>query len=165
LRAPCKPAISPPLGGALDFAVFAFQAVPPAAGRQDTPTPAPAPAPGQAEKAPPGGGPEGPPPGGGAFSLMFPLLLVGMLVFIFWSSRSQQKKQEQAVAGLKKGDRVLTQSGLVGRLVETDARYAKLEIAPGVKVQVLKSSVTGRDADETPQKKEKGEPAASEKKT
>jgi preprotein translocase subunit YajC len=145
----------------LVFAVFALQAVPPAAGRQDTP--APAPAPGQAEKAPPGG-PEGPPPGGGAFSLMFPLLLVGMLVFIFWSSRSQQKKQEQAVSSLKKGDRVLTQSGLVGRLVETDARYAKLEIAPGVKVQVLKSSVTGRDADETPQKKEKAEPA-SEKKT
>jgi preprotein translocase subunit YajC len=144
----------------LDFAVFAFQAVPPAAGRQDTP--APAPAPGQVEKAPPGG-PEGPPPGGGAFSLMFPLLLVGMLVFIFWSSRSQQKKQEQAVGSLKKGDRVLTQSGLVGRLVETDARYAKLEIAPGVKIQVLKSSVTGRDADETPQKKEKSE-SASEKK-
>jgi len=146
----------------LDFAVFAFQAVPPAAGRQDTP--APAPAPGQAEKAPPPGGAEGPPPGGGAFSLMFPLLLVGMLVFIFWSSRSQTKKQEQTVSSLKKGDRVLTQSGLVGRLVETDARYAKLEIAPGVKVQVLKSSLTGRDADDAPQKKEKGEPA-SEKKT
>ena len=84
---------------------------------------------------------------------MFPLLLVGMLVFIFWSSRSQQKKQEQTVTSLKKGDRVLTQSGLVGRLIETDARYAKLEIAPGVKVQVLKSSLTGRDVEEVPQKK------------
>ena len=142
----------------MDFAVFAFQAVPPAAGRQDTP--APAPAPGPAQKGPPGGS-DGPPPGGGAFSLMFPLLLVGMLVFIFWSSRSQQKKQEQAVSSLKKGDRVLTQSGLVGRLVETDARYAKLEIAPGVKVQVLKSSVTGRDADEPA--KEKAEPASEKK--
>jgi preprotein translocase subunit YajC len=145
----------------LDFAVFAFQAVPPAAGRQDTTAPAPAPAQPAEKGTPPG--PEGPPPGG-AFSLMFPLLLIGMLVFIFWSSRSQQKKQEQTVTSLKKGDRVLTQSGLVGRLVETDARYAKLEIAPGVKVQVLKSSLTGRDADEAPQKKEKAEPA-SEKKT
>lgn len=142
----------------MDPAVFAFQAVPPAPGRQEAPAPAP-----HTEK-PPSGSEAPPPPGGGAFSLMFPLLLVGMLVFIFWSSRSQQKKQEQTVSSLKKGDRVLTQSGLVGRLVETDARYAKLEIAPGVKIQVLKTSLTGRDADEAPQKKEKSEPA-SEKKT
>jgi preprotein translocase subunit YajC len=149
----------------LDFAVFAFQNVPPAAGRVDNPAPAPAPAPGQAsEKAPPAGPEAAPPPGGGLFSMMLPLVLIGTLFFIFWSSRSQQKKQEQAVADLKKGDRVLTQSGLVGRLVETDTRYAKLEIAPGVKVQVLRTSITGRDTDETPQKKEKSEPA-SEKKT
>lgn len=93
--------------------------------------------------------------------MMLPLLLIGMMVFLFWSNRSQQKKQDQVVSSLKKGDRVLTQSGLVGRLVETDARYAKLEIAPGVKVQVLKTSLTGRDADETPQKKT--EPAAEKK--
>lgn len=146
----------------MDSAVFAFQAVPPAAGRVDTPAPAPAPA--QPSEKAPAPGPDAPPPGGGAFSLMMPLLLIGMLVFIFWSSRSQQKKQDQVVSALKKGDRVLTQSGLVGRLVETDARYAKLEIAPGVKVQVLKTSLTGRDADEASQKKEKSEPA-SEKKT
>ena len=44
--------------------------------------------------------------------MLFPLLLVGMLVFIFWSSRSQQKKQDAAISQLKKGDRVVTQSGL-----------------------------------------------------
>jgi len=141
----------------LDSAVFAFQAVPPAPGRQDSP-------PAQAQHVDkPQSGAEPSPPGGGAFSLMFPLLLVGMLVFIFWSSRSQQKKQEQTVSSVKKGDRMMTQSGLIGRLVETDTRYAKLEIAPGVKVQVLKTSLTGRDADETPQKKEKSEPASEKK--
>ncbi len=92
--------------------------------------------------------------------MLFPLLLVGMLVFIFWSSRSQQKKQDAAVADLKKGDRVITQSGLVGRLVDIEPRYAKLEIAPGVKVQILRTSLTGRDTDDG----KKDEPA-SEKKT
>jgi preprotein translocase subunit YajC len=92
--------------------------------------------------------------------MLFPLLLVGMLVFIFWSSRSQQKKQDTAVATLKKGDRVVTQSGLIGRLVDLEPRYAKLEIAPGVKIQVLRTSLSGRDAEETPQKKEKVEPAS-----
>ena len=58
--------------------------------------------------------------------MLFPLLLVGMLVFLFWSSRSQQKKQDTAISQLKKGDRVVTQSGLIGRLVEIEPRYAQI---------------------------------------
>jgi len=95
--------------------------------------------------------------------MLFPLLLVGMLVFLFLSSRSQQKKQDAAISQLKKGDRVVTQSGLIGRLVEIEPRYAKLEIAPGVKVQVLRTSLTGRDADDT--KKDAKSESSSEQKT
>jgi preprotein translocase subunit YajC len=52
-------------------------------------------------------------------SMLFPILLMAPLLFImFWSSRKQQKKAAAAIAELKKGDRVLTQSGLVGKLVE-----------------------------------------------
>ena len=94
-------------------------------------------------------------------SLLFPLLLVGMLVFIFYSSRSQQKKQDAVISDLKKGDRVITQSGLIGRLVEIEPKYAKLEIAPGVKVQVLRTSLSGRGADDAPSKKD--EPSSEKK--
>lgn len=132
----------------MNFAVFAFQNVPPVPGR-DTPS-API-----AHTEQPARSGDAPPGQGGIFGFMFPLLLVGMLVFIFFSSRSQNKKQEQTLASLKKGDRVLTQSGLVGRLVEIEPRYAKLEIAPGVKVQVLRTSISGRDADEASTSKDK----------
>lgn len=82
--------------------------------------------------------------------LLFPLLLlVPFLLLMFWTSRSQQKKQKALIASLKKGDRVLTQSGLVGKLVEVDDRYAKVEVAPGVKVQMLRSGLLGRDNEET----------------
>lgn len=82
----------------------------------------------------------------GSLGALLPLLLVvPLFLFLMWSSRSQQKKQEKALLELKKGDRVLTQSGLVGKLLETGDRYAKLELAPGVKVEVLKSSLLGRD--------------------
>jgi preprotein translocase subunit YajC len=145
----------------LDSVIFAFQAVPPAPGREGPSAPAPAQA-SEQHSAPQGGGSA--PPGGGAFSMLMPLLLVGMLVFLFWSSRSQQKKQDTAISGLKKGDRVVTQSGLIGRLVEIEPRYAKLEIAPGVKVQVLRTSLSGRDADDASAKKEKSE-SSSEQKT
>lgn len=97
--------------------------------------------------------------------MMMPLLLVGMIVFLFWSNRSQQKKQEQTISALKKGDKVVTQSGIVGRLVDLEPRYAKIEVAPGVKLQVLRSSLVGRDAEETAasKKEAKSEPPAEKK--
>lgn len=82
-------------------------------------------------------------------SLFMFLMFVPLILLLFWQTRSQQKKQEQAVAALKKGDRVVTQSGLVGRLLEIDTRYARLELAPGVKVQVLRSSLSGRDSEDS----------------
>jgi preprotein translocase subunit YajC len=90
--------------------------------------------------------------------MMMPLLLVGMIVFLFWSNRSNQKKQETAISGLKKGDKVVTQSGIVGRLVELEPKYARVEVAPGVKIQVLRSSLVGRDAEDA-----KSEPPAEKK--
>jgi preprotein translocase subunit YajC len=140
----------------LDFAVFAFQNVPPVPGGGQVGAPSQ-----PAEHAPPSGDGAPPPPGGGLMGMLFPLLLVGMLLFIFWSSRSQQKKQDAAISQLKKGDRVVTQSGLIGRLVDIEPKYAKIEIAPGVKVQVLRTSLSGREGDDTAQKKD--EPASEKK--
>lgn len=87
------------------------------------------------------------------------LMFVPIILFMFWQSRSQQKKQEALISSLKKGDRIVTQSGLVGKLLEVDTRYAKVELAPGVKVQVLRTSLVGRDGDE-PQKAAASEKAA-----
>ena len=87
------------------------------------------------------------PPSG--FGLITPLLiLLPFIAILFFQSRSQQKKQEATISGLKKGDRVLTQSGLVGRLLAIEGRYAKLELPPsGTKITVLRSSLIGRDAE------------------
>lgn len=88
--------------------------------------------------------------------MMLPLLLlVPLLLLMFFSTRSQQKKQQQTIASLKKGDRILTQSGLVGKLIEMGERYAKVEIAPGVKVDVVKTGILGKDTVETAQAVEK----------
>lgn len=119
---------------------IAFQAIPPAQeGTPSVQSDSPATAPGG-----------GAPPAEGGFGSMFMLLMfVPLILFMFWQSRSQQKKQETAINALKKGDRVVTQSGLVGRLIEVDTRYAKLELAPGVKVQVLRTSLLGLDAEDS----------------
>lgn len=76
------------------------------------------------------------------------LMFLPLVLVMVWQSRSQSKKQEQVLSSLKKGDRVVTQSGLIGRLAELDSRYAKVEIAPGVKVTLLRTSLTGRDTED-----------------
>lgn len=101
----------------------------------------------EAQPSDPGAGAQ-PSPGSG-LGMLFPLLLlVPLLLMMFFSTRSQQKKQQAALAALKKGDRVLTQSGLVGKLVEIGDRYAKVELAPGVKVDFVKTGLVGKDTAE-----------------
>jgi len=118
----------------LNSGVFAFQAVPDAPRHEGAPVP---------------GGGEPAPPSGGGFGLITPLLiLLPFVLILFWQSRSQSKKQEATIAGLKKGDRVITQSGLVGRLIAIEGRYAKLELPPsGTKVTILRSGLLGRDTE------------------
>jgi preprotein translocase subunit YajC len=76
---------------------------------------------------------------------MMLMLLLPMFAFLMWSQRSQSKKQAAAIAAIQKGDRVILHSGLIGKLVELGERTAKLEIASGVKVEVLKSAISGKD--------------------
>ncbi len=120
----------------MNFGVFAFQALPDTS-RAESSQPAPS----------PGGEPAAAPPSG--FGLITPLLiLIPFILILFLQGRSQTKKQEAAIAGLKKGDRVITQSGLVGRLVSIEGRYAELQLPPsGTKVTILRSGLLGRDAE------------------
>lgn len=106
------------------------------------------------------GGP--PPPGGSSSGLLLMLVaFLPVILFMLFTGKSQQKKQKELESKLKKGDRVLTQSGLVGKLVEMDAtRHVKIEIAPGVKVQMLKSAITGLDVEDPTSAKTKDDSAS-----
>jgi len=82
---------------------------------------------------------------------MLPMLImvVPLVLLMVFTSRSQAKKQTKLLSSLQKGDRVVTSGGVVGKLIELGDRYAKVEIAPGVKVDVLKSGLLGKDDAET----------------
>lgn len=102
-----------------------------------------APDPGAPGAAPGGGGGGGSPPGGSMMTMLLPFLI--LVPFLFLSFR-RQKKEQEARGKLKKGDRVLTQAGLIGELVDLDDRIAKVKIAPGTTVQVLASALSPFDA-------------------
>jgi len=82
-------------------------------------------------------------PGGGMSMI---LIMALPLLLIFLTMRGQSKKQKQVEQGLKTGDTVVTQSGLIGKITEFvgDTRV-KVEIAPGVSVKMLKSAISGVD--------------------
>ncbi len=105
-------------------------------------------APSEVQTTPQEGEGQSPPPadlfGMGPLTPML-LMLVPLLLLMWWMGRSQQKRQEKTLSALKKGDKVITQSGLIGKLLEVGDRYAKVELAPGVKVELLKTSLLGKD--------------------
>ena len=86
-----------------------------------------------------------------------PLILIGV-VFYFLLIRPQQQrmKQHQAmVEALRRGDTVVTSGGMIGKISKVvDDREALVEVAEGVKVRVLKQTVT--------EVMNKGEPASAE---
>jgi len=69
----------------------------------------------------PSGAPSGAPAQAGPPSSMVTMLLPFLILvpFLFLSFR-RQKKEKEARGSLKKGDRVVTQSGLIGELVDLD---------------------------------------------
>lgn len=127
------------------YPMFSLQNIPPAPGQE-----APA-----ASTAQPSTHDAAPAQNPGIFGYLPLILIVVMIPLLLLSSRSQAKKQAATIAALAKGDRVLLQGGLVGKLVELGDRYAKVEIAPGVKVDFLKNSLLGKDTPETAAQTEK----------
>jgi preprotein translocase subunit YajC len=81
---------------------------------------------------------------------MMSLLVMALpILLIFMTMRGQTKKQRQVEAGLKTGDTVVTQSGLIGKVTEMIGETrVKVEIAPGVNVRMLKSAISGVDTGE-----------------
>jgi preprotein translocase subunit YajC len=78
--------------------------------------------------------------GGGSMWVMMAPIFVVMVVMLFMN-RNQKKKDSAVRASLKKGDRVVSTSGLIGELIELDDRIAKVKIGPGTNVQMLVSSI------------------------
>lgn len=92
--------------------------------------------------------------------MALPLLLLVLM------TRNQSKKQKELEASLKVGDRVVTQSGLIGKITELGERTARVEIAAGVSVTMLKTAIQGPDTPAGTSGKEgdKEKDAAKEKK-
>jgi preprotein translocase subunit YajC len=86
-------------------------------------------------------------PGGGSSGLMqmAPLVLI-FVVFYVLVIRPQSKKAKELqnlLKELKKGDDVVTQGGIIGKISGIKDNEITLQVQEGVRLRVLRSSVTG----------------------
>jgi preprotein translocase subunit YajC len=101
-------------------------------------------------------------------SLVLPVVLC-IVVFYFLVLRPQQQKQKdmkKMLDALRRGDKVVTAGGLIGTVTKADTDEVQLEIADGVRVRVVRStisSVLGQPA--AAKKSDAPATAANDKKT
>ena len=104
-----------------------------------------------AAPAAPAAAPAGAPQQSG-FGMMIPMLLI-LAIFYFMMIRPQQRKEKERqkmIEELRAGAKIIFAGGLIGVIQEATEKTFKVEIAPGVAVEVARSSVTAVIPPETP---------------
>jgi len=80
-----------------------------------------------------------------AIGQFIPLILIFAIMYLLLI-RPQQKKMKEhqkMVSALRRGDQVVTQGGLIGKVVKVrENNEVEVEIADGVKVRVVQSTIT-----------------------
>jgi preprotein translocase subunit YajC len=85
--------------------------------------------------------------GGGLDALIkaFGVPLIAMIAIFYllvWRPQSRERKRlADWLAGMKKGDEVVTQSGIIGTVYLVEDRVVTLDVGGGNKLRVLKSQV------------------------
>lgn len=80
-----------------------------------------------------------------AFAQFIPLILIFAIMYFLLIRPQQQKlkKHQEMVAALRRGDQVVTQGGLIGKVtrVKEGENEAEVEVAEGVKLRVVQSTI------------------------
>jgi preprotein translocase subunit YajC len=85
---------------------------------------------------------------GGPGALLVQLLPIVLVIGIFFflvirPQQRERKRREEMLRNLKKGDRVATSGGLIGTIVGVGDQTLVLKVADSVRVECLRSAVTG----------------------
>lgn len=71
------------------------------------------------------------------------IVLFGIFYFMLIRPQMKRAKEQRAmIAALSKGDEVLTNGGVLGRIEDIAEQYVVLEIAPNVSVKLQKQAIS-----------------------
>ena len=81
-------------------------------------------------------------PTGSLMSLLPMVAMFGLLWFLMIRPQMKKAKEHKAlVEALAKGDEVVTQAGIAGKIAEVGESYLLVEVADGVQIKVQKQAV------------------------
>lgn len=83
-------------------------------------------------------------PQGSFLGAIMPFILI-LPIFYFLLIRPQQRRlkaHRAMIAAVKKGDIVVTAGGLIGKVVKVSDTEVEVELAPSVKVRVIKATLS-----------------------
>jgi preprotein translocase subunit YajC len=85
-------------------------------------------------------------PSGVAYFLIqsFPFLAIFVIFYVLWIRPQARRAREHraTIDAVKKGDDVITAGGIRGRVTKVTEDEAEVEIANGVRVRVIKATLT-----------------------
>ena len=75
---------------------------------------------------------------------MMPFVFIFILFYflLIRPAQKRQKKHQELVTQLKKGDSVITSSGILGVIYGVTDRFVTLEVADNVRIRVLRSQIS-----------------------
>ena len=103
-------------------------------------------------------------------SLLIPtMLIIGIMYFLMIRPQQKRLKEHQAmVAAIRRGDTIVTSGGIIGKVAKVEDQELQVEIAEGVKIKILRSTVSevrgkGEGATASPKAKDKDKDKEKEK--
>ncbi len=84
--------------------------------------------------------------GGSGLSLiiMFGLIFLFMYFFMIRPQQRKEKQRQKMISELKKGDKVLTNSGIVGTIYNIKDNVFVVKVDDEVKIEFVKSAIAGK---------------------
>lgn len=81
---------------------------------------------------------------GATFLVQFAPLIFIFVIFYFLMIRPQQKKMKEhreAINAIQRNDHIVTAGGLIAKVTKVEEHEVEAEIAPGVKVKIVKGTI------------------------
>ncbi|GAB3749147.1 preprotein translocase subunit YajC [Lysobacter olei] len=80
--------------------------------------------------------------GGGMGTLLFPIILIAIMYFLMIRPQMKRAKEHKGMLEkLSKGDEVLTNGGIAGRVTDIGENFITVEVADNVQIRVQKGAV------------------------
>ncbi len=92
------------------------------------------------------------PAGGGLLEML--LLPVGMIVIFYFllirPQNNRMKKHREMIANIKKGDKVITQGGIIGRVFKLTDEEVTIDTGEGGKLRIMRGMIMDVKKTDTP---------------